>query len=181
MELIDIYREDGTKTGKTQDRAVPLSPGEYQLGAIIVVVNRMGDILLTLRSPQKKVCPNVWESTGGGAVSGETAEQAAVRELMEETGISADKGELTYLYRVRAVSQADGRGLLNEVFAMHRELDIASLTLQPEEVSGAKWVSYDEWERRARCGEILTPAGPADEKFFSILKSYIEHVKKSNE
>lgn len=181
MEIIDIYREDGTKTGKSQERALPLSHGEYQLGAIIVVVNRNGDILLTLRNPQKKVCPSIWENTGGGAVSGETAEQAAVRELFEETGISADICELSYLYRVHTVSQADGRGLLNEVFALYKELDPAALVLQPEEVSAAKWVPYNEWERMARDNKILTPAGPTDEEFFSILKNYLEQIKKSKE
>lgn len=178
MEQIDIYNEHGEKTGKIQDRALPLSPGEYQMGAIVVVVNQNGELLLTLRSPQKSAYPNQWENTGGGALAGETATQAAVRELFEETGIRCTEEELTHLYRLCRV-QPDGRGVLNEIFGLHRELALSELRFQPEEVSDAKWIAHEEWERLARADEILTPAGPADEKFFSILKNYIESVKSN--
>lgn len=178
MELIDIYNEHGEKTGKTQDRALPLAPGEYQLGAIIVVVNTAGELLMTLRSPQKKLYPNHWENTGGGALAGETAPQAAVRELFEETGIVCTEEELTPLYRVCRV-QPDGKGTLNEVFALHRELDPKQLTLQPGETTDAKWVAYEDWEHKARADEFLTPAGPTDETFFSVLKKHVESLKSN--
>lgn len=178
MELIDIYNEHGEKTGKIQDRALPLSPGEYQMGAIIVVVNQNGELLLTLRCPQKKVYPNQWENPGGGSITGETATQAAVRELFEETGIRCTEEELTHLYRLCRV-QPDGRGILNEIFGLHRELDPKKLTLQPGETADAKWIAQEEWERLARADAILTPAGPTDEKFFSILKNYVESLKSN--
>ena len=44
-----------------------MKPGEYHLGAIIAVGNDQGEILCTLRSPEKKFCPGIWENTGGGA------------------------------------------------------------------------------------------------------------------
>lgn len=178
MELIDIYNEHGEKIGKTQDRSLPLAPGEYQLGAIVVVVNKRGELLLTLRSPQKRPYPNQWENTGGGALASENAKQAAVRELFEETGILCTEDELTHLYRLCRV-QPDGRGILNEIFALHRELDPKKLTLQLDEAVDAKWIAHDEWEHLARADEILTPAGPNDETFFSILRSYIESIKSN--
>ena len=45
--------------------------------------------LLTLRSPEKKEYPLCWENPGGGVQWGEESLTAALRELKEETGISA--------------------------------------------------------------------------------------------
>lgn len=178
MELIDIYNEHGEKTGKTQDRKLPLDPGEYQMAAIVVVINRHGELLMSLRSEQKHAYPGLWENAGGVVLTGETATQAAVRELFEETGICCTESELTHLYRV-CRTQPDGVGILNEVFALKRDLDPKTLTLQPSETTDAKWLAHEEWEHLARTDEILTPAGPDDENFFSILRSYIERIKSN--
>ena len=73
-----------------------MKPGEYHLGAIIAVGNDQGEILCTLRSPEKKFCPGIWENTGGGALAGETSRAAAQRELQEETGIFAELEEFYF-------------------------------------------------------------------------------------
>ncbi len=173
MELLDLYDENGKKTGGTHVRGNPMEPGTYHLGAIIVVVNRKGELLCTLRSPEKKFFPGVWENTGGGALAGESSLTAAVRELSEETGISARPEELTLLYRVR-VTEPDGAGVLNDVYGLRREMDAKDVALQPGETVDAKWIPYEEWEQKARAAEILSPAGPKDETFFEILQNYIK-------
>lgn len=173
MELLDIYNENGEKTGRTHVRGKPLQPGDYHLGAIIVVVNSKGELLCTLRSPEKKFYPNLWENTGGGALAGETSLTAAVRELSEETGISAKPEELTLLYRVR-VTEPDGGGSINDIYGLRREMDAKDVVLQPGETVDAKWIPHEEWEQKARAAEILSPAGPKNEEFFTILQNYIK-------
>lgn len=172
MELWDVYDENGNKTGRTHTRGNPMAPGDYHMGAIVVVTNRKKGILCTLRSGEKKFSPGVWENTGGGVLAGETSLAAAVRELKEETGISAAPGELTYLYKVK-VTEADGTGLLNMVYGLCRDMDQKEVVLQPGETADARWFPYEEWERKARAAEILSPAGPKNEEFFEILRNFI--------
>lgn len=176
MELWDVYDENGNKTSRFHMRGTPMRQGDYHLGAIIVVINRKGELLCTLRSREKKFSPGVWENTGGGALSGEDSQTAAVRELKEETGICAAPEELVFLYRAKVI-EPDGTGLFNDVYALRREMDAKDVVLQPGETEDAKWIPYEEWEALGRAGKILTPAGPKNEEFFSLLRRFIaEHT-----
>ena len=56
----------------------------------ISVINKEGKILIAMR----KDIPGAWQMPQGGIESGEEAEDAAFRELEEETGISRDKVSL---------------------------------------------------------------------------------------
>ncbi len=150
-----------------------MKPGEYHLGAIIAVGNDQGEILCTLRSPEKKFCPGIWENTGGGALAGETSRAAAQRELQEETGIFAELEEFIFLYRVQS-TEPDGTGLFNDVYGLRRNIDVKDIVLQPGETIDVKWLPYKEWEALGRAERILTPAGPKNEEFFRILRSFIQ-------
>ena len=60
-----------------------------QCGATVIVVNEKGELLL-----QRRKDNNCWGFHGGGVEPNEVVEDAARRELYEETGLVADKLEL---------------------------------------------------------------------------------------
>lgn len=59
------------------------------IGATIIVLNDKNEILLNLRSDT-----NTWGIIGGGMELGESLEETAARELMEEAGLNAECFEL---------------------------------------------------------------------------------------
>ncbi len=56
-------------------------------GAVVVVRNDDGSILLLKRAPESRFAPEKWGFPGGKIEEGETPLQAAVRETKEETSL----------------------------------------------------------------------------------------------
>lgn len=167
MELWDIYDENGQLTGRTEERGGPQSPGDYHLAVSVVIVNSQGQALCTLRSMAKPNMPGVWESPGGGVLAGETSVEGAIRELKEETGLTAAAEELVFLTR-RKADGFDGNGFFMDSYGLRRDVELDKLTLQPGEVDAAQWMDLDDWEQKARVKEIL--AGDYSDEFFTAVR-----------
>ena len=91
MELWDAYDARGRSLGHTLIRGEDVPAGEFHLVVDILVRHTDGSFLLTLRDPSKPAFPSCWElSVGGAVIAEESPLQAAMRELLEETGIAAD-------------------------------------------------------------------------------------------
>ena len=94
MELWDLYDASGRRTGETWERKHSpdqhIPEGRYHIVVDILIRNRNGEYLLTQRDLHKEVHPGEWEaSAGGSALAGESPIQAAIREMQEETGLTA--------------------------------------------------------------------------------------------
>lgn len=99
-ELWDVYDKERRPTGRLHRRGDYLSLGDYHLVVHIWMRNSRDQYLLTKRSPLKGF-PNMWETTGGSALSGDDSLSAALREVREETGLELDpkRGERILSFR----------------------------------------------------------------------------------
>ena len=78
-------------------------------GSSCVVVNKKEEVLLVLREDFR-----IWALPGGGLEPGETWEQAAVRETLEETGYEIEI--LQYVGEYWRPQMSEGQGDLRRVF-----------------------------------------------------------------
>ena len=97
-ELMDILDENRNKTGRIIERSIPMKKGEYHLAVSVWIKNDAGEYLISKRSPMKRISPNMWETTGGSVLKGETSLEGALRETKEELGIDLDpsRGRLVF-------------------------------------------------------------------------------------
>jgi ADP-ribose pyrophosphatase YjhB (NUDIX family) len=69
------------------------------VGALFIAED--GKILLGLRAPSKKVWPSHWDSIGGRVEFGERLDEALVREVQEEVGVTPTEFRLIAIVRER--------------------------------------------------------------------------------
>ena len=140
MEYWDLYDAGKRPLGRTHRRGEPLPAGAYHLGADVWTVNSRGEILLTLRAPEKTDLPGEWENTCGSVLAGETPLEGALRELREETGIKARPEELILL-----CEHQDG-DTFGHSYLLRRDIAVEDLIFQPGETVAAMWVALERLE-----------------------------------
>ena len=121
------------------------------LSVSIFTINDKGEILLTLRAPEKPNFPNVWEITAGGALAGESGIEAALRELREETGLKAKKEELTLLRIIREPSA------FVECYLYRTNLPVSAVVLQEKETVAARFTALRRFEELMHTDSIAQP------------------------
>lgn len=139
-EIWDLYDRNGNRTGETFVRKPgnykDIPDGRYHLGVDILALHEDGTYLLTKRSDDKDVYPGFWEASAGGAAkSGEEPLEAATRELLEETGLTADSMEL-----VNVLFKDGGSHAMFYSYLAHVSGDKNRVTLQEGETTAFKWV-----------------------------------------
>ena len=129
IELWDIVDEHGNRTGKTMVKGTPMKKGEYHLSVSVWIQNDAGDYLVSQRVPTK-IAPNMWETTGGAAISGEDSLSAALRETKEELGVTLypENGRVLKSYTYPH-SSGDGAAYI-EVWLFRQNIDIETVVLQ---------------------------------------------------
>jgi len=122
----------------------------------LVVIEPDGRVLLfRIREPRHPEQGTVWELPGGGIDPGESYVQAAVRELVEETGLVVDPGDVgdpSWRRRV-TFKHAGVRRVQDEVVVAVRLRDRAPVVKEgqqsPDELDtylGARWWTVAEVE-----------------------------------
>lgn len=89
IELVDLVDSEGIviKTGVERGESMNLGGLHVQV-AIVIIMNSAGNILVHRRSRNKKVNPGYIDHACGAIQSGESPEEAGVREAKEEIGVT---------------------------------------------------------------------------------------------
>ncbi|WP_426246351.1 NUDIX domain-containing protein [Nocardioides sp. LHG3406-4] len=88
----------------------------------VAIVDTRGWILLQERDEHPPVDPECWGFPGGGVEEGETFEDAAYRELEEETGIRLDPGTLRLHSQFTFFSESCGENDTCGLYVAHVDL-----------------------------------------------------------
>jgi isopentenyl-diphosphate delta-isomerase len=122
--------------------------GLYHRIVSVFVQDDQGRMLLQLRSPNVAVYPNCWDQAAGGHVDeGQTYDQTAYNELLEETGIEGVEFAVLGTFRS---NNKEGDRIINQferVYLAHVPHDVA-LCPEAEEVSSLQWFTPEELKRQ---------------------------------
>lgn len=151
MELWDAYDSDfkiipGVTLVRGEEAG--FAEGMFHLVCEIILKHADGTYLIMQRDPRKHY-GGMWEATAGGsALQGESPLAGAIRELREETGITADR-----ITEVGRVVNPPTHGVYAEFFA-ETSCDKDSVILQEGETVAYRWI--DRETLLAMKGELLT-------------------------
>ena len=145
MEVWDLYDKNKQLTGKTHTRGDDIPEGHYHLVVHAWVINSKGEYLITQRAANRKSYPLMFECVGGSVLTGETSEQGAVREIVEEVGLVLKETDGT-IFRSEVRDVVNGKKF-NDImdawlFKYDGEVDLSKATT--DEVCFCKWMTIDE-------------------------------------
>ncbi len=127
-----------------------MSQSDNPIPAASIAVFRDGKVLLALRTQ-----PRLWSLPGGRIEPGETAEQAALRELREEVGVEAE------IVAPAGEREAVWRGRDGVVVARFRIQAFAARWRAGEPKTGPEAVEV-RWIEPGKIGELKTTEGLAE-------------------
>lgn len=145
MEIWDLYDILKNKTGETIQRGLPLPEDRFHLVVHCWIKNSKNEYLIQKRSNNVELNKGMWAFTGGSALSGETSEQAVIREVREEIGYQINPAELINIHNYfRKDHWVD-------VYLLKKDISIVEFEVG-EEVETVKYVKRSDIEKMKKDG-----------------------------
>ncbi|EKD46683.1 MAG: Isopentenyldiphosphate isomerase [uncultured bacterium] len=150
-EYLDIVDENGNLTGEKELRSVCHEKGLRHQTVHIYFFRKVQDdfeLLVHLRSKDKSSHPNRWDTRFGGHVeTGQMMDEAAEREIKEETGLDLKIKDMTIGFFGTYQSKDGGNKEVTQTYYYNFNDDLDTLSFNDGEVQDVKWMSFDEIER----------------------------------
>ena len=159
MEYLDIVDSDDKIAGRASKEDIYDKKLRHRI-VHIIIFNNEGKMALQMRGQTVTFCPNHWCTAVGGHVqSGETYEQAAVREYQEELGTTS---ELTFLGK----DKYEIPNLPPKFLATFTARSNGSFEPDPTAVSRVDFFTMDAIR------EMITAGEPFHPELLFLLKQY---------
>lgn len=161
MELLDVYNDNGERTGRVVERGTSkdsFSKEEHIAVAIIFIENSNHEFLIQKTSKEKG---GHYSSTGGHVDHNEKPMDSIKREVQEELGIDIyhdeiiDLGFLLFDFPIRFV------------FYLKKDISLDDIVTQKEEVENVYYMKEEEIKDLIQKGRMLESHGRV---FDTILK-----------
>lgn len=134
MELIEVIDDNGNFTGEVVDIKELHDRNLLHYEIVVFIVNDNKEVLLQKRSTNKRFNANKWAVLAGHVDAYESLEEAALREIQEELGVSVERPKLIPL----------GKHNLTYYYFVKSNLKEEDFVLQKEELSEVKWIPIEE-------------------------------------
>lgn len=132
QEYWDLYDIEKNKLGRKMKRNDwTMAKGEYYISVLCALKRSDNRFLVTRRDSSKPWAPLWWELPGGAVQSGESSEEAAVREMKEETGI--DVSECNAKLALSYHKERPGHNYIVDVYLYEMDVKEADIVLQEGE------------------------------------------------
>lgn len=149
-EIFDLVDAAGKVIGQAPRRLCHGDPALRHQAVHVLVFDRNGSLFLQKRSRHKDTAPGLWDTSVGGHLQpGESYEQAARRETLEELGFIPQSLRPAYRYEWATPRETE----LIQAFATRHA---GPFQLQPEEIDEGRFWSPREIEA-ALDGPLFTP------------------------
>ncbi len=150
-EYLDIVNDQDEVVGSALYEDVYKNMSQHRI-VHILIFNKHNELLLQMRSAQKRAHPNHWSTSVGGHVrQGETYQQAAIREAEEELGIHPVVSEK---WKDSYTNTLGHKKFLTTFEAFE---DGTRFTVNPEEVERVEFKSLEEIKKMIQEKEPFHP------------------------
>ena len=166
MELLDIYDDNGNKTGRViarGDKKEVLTEHEHIAVAVIFIENNHHEFLIQKTSKEKG---GDYSSTGGHIDHNETPISTIIREVEEELGITLRKDEMQDLGFIQYDMP------LRYLFYAKKDILVEDIKVQKKEVDYVEYKSISEIEELIENNQMLKSHGIL---FHELLNKLIIH------
>jgi len=177
QEYLDILDESGKAIGEVASREVVHSCGLWHRTAQVLLANSKGEVFIHRRAKTKKYYPGLWDVYfGGHLLSGETSQQALIREVREEINLILQEDSFQFLFNIKKADvQNEGKFFNNdfaEIYLVKKNFALTDLILQIEEIEEVKFVSLTELkEIIGNGGQNFIPREHEYELLFQALET----------
>ena len=152
MEYCEVFRRDGTGTGRIVEKHAPRKSGDYFRHTLVVIKTMdspepgegEGSYIVQQRSLKARYYAGKWDVTGGSVRAGETPLDAIIREIREEIHLQVAPEALRLVYE-DIIDWPDGSGMLISMFACRASVSQEGLSWDTYEVNDVRIFPYHEF------------------------------------